>query len=87
MVWLIVLCILYDEAQTYAEEVVLRSSRRGSTVSRSNFSCEVREIHVFHVVNVTMFAKISGGGQLPSLPVPGCGPEAVNISFLSVFDM
>ena len=25
-------------------------------------------------VNAIMFAKMSGGGQLPGLPVPGCGP-------------
>ena len=36
-----------------------------------------REI-TFYVkyVNAIMFAKISVRGQLPGLPVPGCGPYA-----------
>jgi len=48
------------------ETVVLRSLRRGNTVSWKIFSCEARECH--HV------RKNFGGGQLPGLPVPGSGP-------------
>jgi len=68
--------------------MVLRSSRRSNAVSRNNFSCAVRERH--HV------CKNFGCGQLPGLPVPGCGPEwlhtktllrrRVEVSYREFFD-
>ena len=64
--WLVNSFILYDAAHTYAKKLSWEEAHVEVTQSREITS------HVKYV-NAIMFAKISGG-QLPGLPVPGCGP-------------